>query len=68
MLQFNLQTSQRDLLVVILEEYWSELRAEIGDTGNFDYRQSLKEEEKELCEILYILGQAYERSPLTLQA
>ncbi len=68
MLQFNLQSEQRDLLVIILEEYLRDLRGEIGDTANFDYRQSLKEEEKELCEILYILSQAYECSPLTLQA
>ncbi len=68
MLQFNLQSEQRDLLVIILEEYLRDLREEIGDTSNFDYRQNLKEEEKELCEILCILSLAYECSPLTLQA
>ncbi|HEX9075379.1 MAG TPA: hypothetical protein VF932_06345 [Anaerolineae bacterium] len=52
MFQFNLRPESRDLLVAILEEYLSDLRVEIGDTGNFDYRQKLKEEERAVREIL----------------
>lgn len=58
MLQFNLRPKERDLLVEILQEYWSVLREEIGGTDNFDYRQELKEKEKSLQEILETLNQA----------
>ncbi len=52
MLQFTLRPEDRDLLVDILEEYSGDLRAEIGDTDNFDYRSKLKAEEKAVREIL----------------
>jgi hypothetical protein len=52
MFQLNLRPENRDLLVEILEEYLSDLRVEIGDTGNFEYRQKLKEEERAVREIL----------------
>ncbi len=63
MLQFNLRPEDRDLLVDILEEYLSDLRGEIGDTGNYDYRQKLKAEEKEIGEILDTLAHAQENRP-----
>ncbi len=52
MVEINLRPEDRDLLVTIVEEYLRDLREEIGDTGNFDYRQELKEEEKMVREIL----------------
>lgn len=52
MLQFSLLPENRDLLVQILEEYLGDLRVEIGDTCDFDYRKELKEEEKATREIL----------------
>ncbi len=62
MLQISLRPEQRDLLVDIIEEYWDGLREEIGDTGDFDYRQKLKAEETEIKEILDSLTQAQENS------
>ncbi len=60
MLQFTLRPEDRDLLVDILEEYSGDLRAEIGDTDNFDYRSKLKAEEKAVREILDTLTHAQE--------
>ncbi len=67
MVQFNLRTEDRDLLVDILKEYLSDLRGEIGDTGNFDYRQALKAEENSIREILDTLTVAQEKSQVPLQ-
>ena len=52
MLQFSLRPEDRDLLVDIVAEYLSNLRGEIGDTDNFDYRSKLMEEEKAVRDIL----------------
>lgn len=60
MLQLNLRPEDRDLLVDIVEEYLGDLRAEIGDTDNFDYRSKLKAEEKAVREILDTLTHAQE--------
>jgi hypothetical protein len=59
-LQFNLRPEDRDLLVEIVEEYLGDLRVEIGDTDNFDYRSKLKAEEKAVREILDTLTHAQE--------
>ncbi len=67
MLQFNLRPEIRDLLVQILEEYSGDLRVEIGDTCDFDYRQRLKGEEKAVREILDTLARS-ERPLNSLQA
>jgi hypothetical protein len=63
-LQLDLRPEDRDLLVDIVEEYLGDLRAEIGDTDNFDYRSKLKAEEKELREILDTLTHAQENSQM----
>jgi hypothetical protein len=60
MLQFTLRPEDRNLLVNIVEEYLGDLRAEIGDTDNFDYRSNLKAEEKAVREILNTLTHAQE--------
>ncbi len=66
MLQFSLRPEDRDLLVDIVEEYLSDLREEIGDTDNFDYRNKLKGEEKTIGEILDALTHPWENSPTLL--
>ena len=63
MLQLNLRPEDRDLLVDILEEYLSDLRVEIGDTGNFEYRQKLKEEETAIRGILDSLAHPQQNLP-----
>ena len=66
MLQFNLRPENRDLLVQILEEYWGDLRVEIGDTCDYNYRTKLKGEEIATREILDTLTHA-EQSLNSLQ-
>ncbi len=68
MLQVNMWPENRDLLVEIVEEYLSELRGEIGDTDDADYRSKLKAEEKAVRETLSILTQAQETSSLAIYA
>lgn len=41
MLQFNLRPEYRDLLVDIVDGYLGDLREEICDTDNFEYRNGL---------------------------
>ncbi len=60
MLQFNLRPENRDLLVQILEEYLGDLRVEIGDTCDYNYRTKLKGEEIATREILDTLTRAEE--------
>ncbi len=60
MLQFNLRPENRDLLVQILEEYLGDLRVEIGDTCDYNYRTKLKREEIATREILDTLTHAEE--------
>ncbi len=66
MLQFNLRPENRDLLVQILEEYLGNLRVEIGDTCDYNYRTKLKGEEIATREILDTLTHA-EQSLNSLQ-
>ncbi len=58
MLQFHLRPENRDLLVQILEEYLGDLRVEIGDTCDYNYRKKLKEDEIATREILDTLTHA----------
>ncbi len=60
MLQFSLRPEHRDLLVEILEEYLGDLRVEIGDTCDYDYRTKLKGEEITTRQILDTLTHAEE--------
>ncbi len=64
MLQLSLRPENRDLLVDIVEEYLSDLREEIGDTDNFDYRKKLEAEEKAVGEILDTLTHVQENSQM----
>lgn len=60
MLKFTLRPEDRNLLVNIVEDYLGDLRVEIGDTDDFDYRSKLKAEEKAVQEILDTLTHAQE--------
>ncbi len=56
MFQFSLRPEDRDLLVQILQDYLGDLRVEIGDTCDYEYRNGLKDEEKAVREILDALS------------
>ncbi len=60
MLQFDLRPEDRDLVVDIVTAYLGDLRVEIGDTDDFDYRSKLEAEEKAVREILDTLTRARE--------
>ncbi len=55
MITLNLDESQTRALRKALDIYLSELRAEISDTQRGDFRDTLKEEEQRLKEILALL-------------
>ncbi len=52
MFQLSLRPEARDLLERILQDYLGDLRVEIGDTCDYEYRNGLKGEEKAVREIL----------------
>ncbi len=60
MLQFDLRPEDRDLVVDIVTAYLGDLRVEIGDTDDFDYRSKLEAEEIAVREILDTLTRARE--------
>lgn len=66
MVHFNLRPEARDLVVRILENYLGDLRIEVGDTEDFNYRSELKAEEMLVREILDALthAQASPQAPL----
>jgi hypothetical protein len=47
-----------DVLAVVLKEYLTDLRSEILDTDDHDYRQALKDKEEALKEVLSKLERA----------
>jgi len=51
-MQLALDTEEATLLHRILTSYLSDLRAEIGKTENFDFRQGLKEDEVRIKALL----------------
>jgi hypothetical protein len=58
MTTLNLDDPQTRALRKALDIYLSELRAEISDTQRGDFRETLKEEERRLKEILAMLPEA----------
>ena len=58
MTTFNLNQEQRETLQESLTSYLSDLRLEIADTGNHDFREQLKHKEVVLKEVLVILDSA----------
>ncbi len=55
---YTLNLTQKEVLVLknVLEEYLSDLRMEVADTDKQDFRDSLKEEEETIKEILGTLA------------
>jgi hypothetical protein len=52
MITLNLSREDRDILIRVLDEYYSELRMEISNTENWEFKKGLKEEESTLLGIL----------------
>ncbi len=55
MTTLNLTSEQAEILRDALESYLSDLRMEIADTDNHDFRESLKAKEATLKQILEML-------------
>ncbi len=53
--QLNLSDSELLVLKKVLDNYLSELRMEIADTDQMDYREELKQEEIVIKKLLGIL-------------
>lgn len=51
-----LTSTELEMLEQVLKEYLTELRTEIVDTDDFDYRQRLKEKEELLRGIVVKIG------------
>jgi hypothetical protein len=51
-MEFHLAAGEPELLLRILGEYLSDLRMEIADTDNFDFRQRLKEDEEHIKDMI----------------
>jgi len=51
-MELTLQTAESELLRRILTQYLSDLRMEITDTENFDWRQDLKRDEESIKSLL----------------
>ena len=45
MVKIELNSQEEDMLYMILESYLSDLRMEIANTDNMDFRENLKERE-----------------------
>lgn len=58
MLQLDLNSTEREILVSILEVCLSDLRMEIANTDSMDYRDVLKERKGVLIKSLAALGGA----------
>jgi len=57
MIHLDITKEEKDILIEVLEEYISDLRMEVADTDNMDFREKLKNQEKVLKEILVTLRQ-----------
>jgi hypothetical protein len=60
MIHLDITKEEKDILIEVLEEYISDLRMEVADTDNMDFREKLKNQEKVLKEILVTLRQVKE--------
>ena len=52
MVSLNLTSEERDVLIRILDEYFSELKMEISNTENWDFKNNLKRQEALLTRLL----------------
>lgn len=60
MIHLDITKEEKDILIEVLEEYISDLRMEVADTDNMDFREKLKNQEKVLKGILVTLRQVKE--------
>lgn len=51
-MQLTLSDQEKDLLIQILDQYYSSLREEIYKTEGYDFKQKLKEEEASIKDLL----------------
>lgn len=58
MIQLNLTKEEEETLIYLLENSISELRMEISDTDNYEYKQMLKHRKAVLEKILATLQQS----------
>ncbi len=55
MLELELTSEERDILVQVLENVLSDLRMEIADTDSFDFREMLKKRKATIARLLEAL-------------
>lgn len=60
MFELRLTRGERDLLGEVLDSYLGDLRVQIANTDNFDFRENLKEKERTLARVLVALKQIKE--------
>lgn len=58
MINLDLTKEEKDTLIGILENDLSDLRMEIADTDNMDFRETLKNQKAVLQKVLEVLRQA----------
>jgi len=62
MVRLDLTRDETGMLIKMLENYLSDLRMEIADTDQQDFREQLKEEKRVLLKTLKILREKYSRT------
>jgi len=65
-MQLTLQAAEAQLLHRILTQYLSDLRMEITDTENFDWRQDLKRDEESIKSLLLRIEAGEQAAPALL--
>ncbi len=55
MVQLDLTKGEKEILIEVLESNISDLRMEIADTDNLDFRETLKSQKKVLAKVLEAL-------------
>ena len=60
MINLDLTKEEKDVLLVVLEDYVSDLRMEIADTDKMDFREMLKNQKETLKRVLEKLRQVKE--------
>ena len=60
MFELRLTRGERDLLAEVLDSYLGDVRVQIGNADNFDFRENLKEKERTLARVLVALKQIKE--------
>ena len=60
MIYLDITKEEKDVLMVVLEDYVSDLRMEIADTDKMNFREMLKNQKEALKRVLEKLRQAKE--------